>query len=137
MKKLLFITGLAIIIVSCKKSDEKFIDPTGTWEMVGRGGIDHYTTYPKGTGNILQLNSNRTYTLTENFTQVGKGSYTVMQQGASKSNKTFTAIYFSDKSYISSLSMERDSLLWIGTAPNDADGNLIMDGGTTSYIRKK
>ena len=137
MKKILFIACLFVAFISCKKSDQSFINETGTWEMIGQGGMDNYTTYNRGTGNILQLNTNNTYTLTENFKQVGAGKYTILKKGATKANQTFNAIQFSDKPDTYSINLERDSLLWIGTAPNDAQGNLIMDGGTTNYVRKK
>lgn len=137
MKKILYVICLSIAIISCKKSDDLVINETGTWEMIGRGGIDNYITYTPGTGNTLKLNANKTYTLSENFQQVGAGTYYILKKGATNANKTFNAIHFSDKPYTYSINLERDSLLWIGTAPNDDKGNLIMDGGTTNYVRKK
>lgn len=137
MKKILFIACLFVVFISCKKSDQLFINETGTWEMIGRGGMNSYTTYNPGTGNTLKLNADKTYKLLENFQEVGAGTYSILKKGATKANQTFDAIYFSDKPYAYHITLTGDTLLGLSTAPNDAQGNVIMDGGVTHYIRKK
>jgi hypothetical protein len=142
MKKVTIIFCLATIFASCTKTDfsgTPGIGKTsliGKWEKIRFQTYDHYQNYQTGKGNILQLNSDKTYTRLLNFQQVVAGSYYTLAKGASSANKTFDAIYFSEYSEASTISQKADTLV-IGNAPNDAKGNIIMDGGFTVYLKQK
>jgi len=135
MKKILFILCL-FTIVSCKKSDLSFTDITGTWEMVRRMGMGYNETFTTGQGNLLQFNAGNKYKVFANHLMINEGPYRILKKNSTSVNKNFDAIFFGEDGVMNSISVKADSLT-ISTAPNDANGNPIMDGELTLYIRQK
>ena len=135
MKKILFIIALSIVFVSCKKSDISIKNVTDSWELAREIGMDRNQTFAPGSGNLLKLNADKTYSRFTNHQQVSSGTY-YLGTVAAKGTKAFDVIYFSEYSGPTKIRTSADSLI-LSTPPNDANGNMIMDGGTSIYIRQK
>lgn len=155
MKKFLFLLSISIAIISCKKNDlpdtsgPKSPFPTtsilnlpssvliGKWEMVFFQTYDHSQKYQTGQGHILQLNADKTYTRLSNYQQTSGGTYYTVKNGVLASNIRFDAIYFSDyRDGASIISGNADTLV-IKTGPNSTNEYMLMDGGTTVYVKQK
>ncbi len=82
MKKIIYLLVLTIGIISCSSDDETEMSNTdliGTWNWTNTdGGIGfHIHKTPESTGRTykLNLNSNYTYSLFENETEISSGTY--------------------------------------------------------------
>lgn len=136
MKKILFFICLMAVITGCKENYTPNNSLTGSWELVRQIGMDYNLTFAAGQGNILQFNTNNTYKVFAKSLVINEGSYRLIKKGQTPYNKDFDAIYMGEGGIMNAISLKADSLI-ISTAPNDDKGNLIMDGGTTIYIRQK
>ncbi len=124
------------VITGCEKSDIPNSDLSGSWELVSQTGMDYNETFATGQGNILQFNADNTYKVLARSLVINEGTYRLIKKGDAPFNKNFNAIYMGEGGVMNAISLKADSLI-ISTVPNDDKGNLIMDGGSTIYIKQK
>ncbi len=136
MKNVLFILCL-FTLASCKKSDDlTTINLTGNWEMVSQMSVFHTENFAPGQGNFIQFNPGNNYKIFVKDLMINEGSYRILKKNSTSINKNFDAIFLGEDGAMNAIRITSDSL-YISTPPNDIKGNLIMDGGSTLYIRQK
>jgi hypothetical protein len=136
MKNIFFIICLVVVITGCRKSNTPYNNLTGNWEMVNQMSMHNNEIFATGQGNLLQFNPGDKYKIFVNGLMINEGTYRLAKKGSTAFNKNFDAIFLGEDGIMNAISIKSDSL-YISTPPTDDKGNLIMDGGSTIYIRQK
>lgn len=128
MKVFILIAIAIVSLTSCKKGNAVSPSLFGKWEVKRTyGGFINPpdSVYKPGNGNILQLNSDYTYTHYVNNIMSAQGMYHIVKNGYVLNQTTYDEIYFDNDVSFKSLIILNNDILTIRP--------LIPDIGATDY----
>mgnify|MGYP003578552465 CR=1 FL=1 len=107
----------------------------GTWELRrGTEGIGSFTDYAPGNGRLLKFSNENKYDRYEGNQLTESGTFHLTSEKSGNNNKRVNLIRLGDSQMRDKFAVVNDTLS-LSTYPYDDNGNMIMDGGTTRYVR--
>ena len=131
---------LTFYFISCKK--DKNPTPSsapllGSWEIRSSSPVlGPYVTFPPGNGEMWKFSGGDQFKLIAHTRTLDSGSFRLSSAIAPYDGKRKNLIRFNNESTRTIFTIEADTLT-LDSYPYDDRGELLMDGGSATYVRIK